>query len=98
MIALSQLNRRVEERNDKSPFLSDLRESGSIEQDADIVIFLYRDELYNPTSENKNVAEVNISKHRNGPVGLEQLTFIPHCTRFEDYYPQVFEDTKDFGN
>jgi len=98
VIALSQLNRRVEERNDKRPFLSDLRESGSIEQDADIVIFLYRDELYNPTSENKNVAEVNISKHRNGPVGLEQLTFIPHCTRFEDYYPQVFEDTKDFGN
>ena len=98
VIALSQLNRRVEERNDKRPFLSDLRESGSIEQDADIVIFLYRDELYNPNSENKNVAEVNISKHRNGPVGLEQLTFIPHCTRFEDYYPQVFEDTKDFGN
>ena len=98
VVALSQLNRRVEERNDKRPFLSDLRESGSIEQDADIVIFLYRDELYNPTSENKNVAEVNISKHRNGPVGLEQLTFIPHCTRFEDYYPQVFEDTNDFGN
>ena len=98
VIALSQLNRRVEERNDKRPFLSDLRESGSIEQDADIVIFLYRDELYNPNSENKNVAEVNISKHRNGPVGLEQLTFIPHCTRFEDYYPQVFEDTNDFGN
>ena len=98
VVALSQLNRRVEERNDKRPFLSDLRESGSIEQDADIVIFLYRDDLYNPNSENKNVAEVNISKHRNGPVGLEQLTFIPHCTRFEDYYPQVFEDTNDFGN
>ena len=98
VVALSQLNRRVEERNDKRPFLSDLRESGSIEQDADIVIFLYRDDQYNPSSENKNVAEVNISKHRNGPVGLEQLTFIPHCTRFEDYYPQVFEDTNDFGN
>ena len=98
VVALSQLNRRVEERNDKRPFLSDLRESGSIEQDADVVIFLYRDDKYNPSSENKNVAEVNISKHRNGPVGLEQLTFIPHCTRFEDYYPQVFEDTNDFGN
>ncbi len=93
IIALSQLNRSLEQRNDKRPFLSDLRESGSIEQDADVVMFIYRDDVYNPNSEAKNVAEINIAKHRNGPTGVAKLTFLSHCTRFEDYHPQIFENT-----
>tara|TARA_B100000029_G_scaffold396805_1_gene394929 strand:+ start:12532 stop:13905 length:1374 start_codon:yes stop_codon:yes gene_type:complete len=97
VIALSQLNRDVEKRNDRRPFLSDLRESGSIEQDADIVMFLYRDEVYNKNAETKNTAEVNIAKHRNGEIGQTILTFRPACTRFEDYQPPVYENNKDFG-
>ena len=93
VIALSQLNRSLEQRNDKRPFLSDLRESGSIEQDADVVMFIYRDDVYNPNSEDKNIAEINIAKHRNGPTGTAKLTFRSHCTRFEDYHPQIFENT-----
>ena len=93
IIALSQLNRSLEQRNDKRPFLSDLRESGSIEQDADVVMFIYRDDVYNPNSEDKNVAEINVAKHRNGPTGTTKLTFLSHCTRFEDYHPQIFENT-----
>ena len=98
VIALSQLNRRVEERTDKRPFLSDLRESGSIEQDADIVMFLYRDEVYDKNNaETRNIAEVNVAKHRNGNTGPPQLTFIAPCTRFEDYQAPVYEDNSDFG-
>lgn len=97
VIALSQLNRDVEKRNDRRPFLSDLRESGSIEQDADIVMFLYRDEVYNKNAETKNTAEVNIAKHRNGEIGQTILTFRAACTRFEDYQAPVYEDNKDFG-
>ena len=98
VIALSQLNRRVEERNDKRPFLSDLRESGSIEQDADIVMFLYRDEVYDKNNiKTRNIAEVNVAKHRNGNTGPHQLTFIAPCTRFEDYQAPVYEDNSDFG-
>ncbi|MED5430127.1 MAG: replicative DNA helicase [Pseudomonadota bacterium] len=97
VIALSQLNRDVEKRNDRRPFLSDLRESGSIEQDADIVMFLYRDEVYNKNTETKNTAEVNIAKHRNGEIGQTILTFRAACTRFEDYQPPVYENNKDFG-
>ena len=97
VIALSQLNRDVEKRNDRRPFLSDLRESGSIEQDADIVMFLYRDEVYNKNAETKNTAEVNIAKHRNGEIGQTILTFRAACTRFEDYQPPVYENNKDFG-
>ena len=84
IIALSQLNRSLEQRNDKRPFLSDLRESGSIEQDADVVMFIYRDDVYNPNSEEKNVAEINIAKHRNGPTGSVKLHFSDKYTKFQD--------------
>lgn len=82
VIALSQLSRAVEARPDKRPLLSDLRESGSIEQDADVVIFLYRDEYYHKDSERKGITELLIRKHRNGPIGDIELVFIPEQTRF----------------
>lgn len=82
VIALSQLSRTLEQRADKRPILADLRESGSLEQDADVVMFLYRDEVYNQESPDKGTAEVIVSKHRNGPVGTTQLAFIDRYTRF----------------
>lgn len=82
VLALSQLSRAPELRGDKRPILSDLRESGAIEQDADVVLFLYRDEYYNAETENKNVGEVIIAKHRNGPTGVVKLTFLPQFTKF----------------
>lgn len=82
LVALSQLSRATEARGDKRPILSDLRESGAIEQDADIVMFLYRDEYYNPDTEKKNIGEVIIAKHRNGPTGVVELTFFPEFTKF----------------
>ena len=84
VVALSQLSRTLESRQDKRPMLSDLRESGSLEQDSDVVMFLYRDEMYNPESADKGAAEIIVAKHRNGPTGVAHLAFLSHYTRFAD--------------
>ncbi len=84
IVALSQLSRQLETRADKRPMLSDLRESGSLEQDADVVMFLYRDEVYNPESPDKGSAEVIIAKHRSGPIGTKRLVFLGQYTRFDN--------------
>jgi replicative DNA helicase len=84
VIAMSQLSRAVESRTSHVPMLSDLRESGSIEQDADIVMFIYREELYNPETERKNIAEIHLAKHRNGPTGVVPLFFQNSITHFRD--------------
>ena len=92
LIALSQLNRSVEQRTDKRPVMSDLRESGAIEQDADVIMMIYREEVYDKNTTRKGIADIIIAKQRNGEIGDINLTFLGKYTKFENFAPESYGD------
>jgi replicative DNA helicase len=92
VIALSQLNRAVEQRVDKRPVMSDLRESGGLEQDADVIFLIYREDQYDQNTTRKGIADIIIAKQRNGPTGDVQLTFLGQYTKFENYAPEAYAE------